>query len=75
MPLFKIEGIELKIEIMSDGICRIDHNNIGLGQPKSVKHFNQQITNEFNQNVEIFERELLQLKAFLNPIIATVSTT
>jgi hypothetical protein len=33
----------------------------GFYEPESVRNFNQQIRDEFAQNVEILERELLQL--------------
>jgi len=49
---------------MSDDIL-IDCNNIDSSQTNIIKNFNQQITNEFNQNVEILEGELLPLKALI----------
>jgi hypothetical protein len=56
---------------MLDDIYIKDCNNIDSSQTKSIKNFNQQITNEFNQNVEIIEKELFQLKAllFLNEMV------
>jgi len=50
---------------MSDDICTVDFDNFGEGQTKGMKNFNQEITIRFNQNVELIEKELLQLKALL----------
>jgi hypothetical protein len=48
------------IVVLND-ICMEKAMLNGFYEPESVRNFNQQIRDEFAKNVEILERELLQL--------------